>query len=187
MNHIRRLFGNRIFWLQAVTISLLLLPIVGAGLAVWVKHKAIQDQIAVLEPRYARLLGMLERKAEIKLMAQLTAEQLARVAYPATQDVTQAGNDAQQRIRATFADSKLNVISIQVLPAKEEGQFERIPIDLRVEGDLTGVQNAMTLLAAQTPLVVTEDLALQTVGAVLPASTQRLAGQFSFSVWRVRP
>ena len=64
--------------------------------------------------------------------------------------MTQAGNDAQQRIRSVFADSQLDIISIQVLPAaKEEAKFDRIPITLRVEGDLTGIHNALGMLPAQ--------------------------------------
>ena len=103
------------------------------------------------------------------------------------QDVTQVGNDAQQRIRSLFADSKLDIISIQVLPSKEDGKFDRIPIDLRVEGDITGLQNALALLSAQSPSVYVENMSVQTIGAVKPASVQRLGGQFNLSVLRLRP
>jgi general secretion pathway protein M len=113
---------------------------------------------------------------------------LTRIAYPASQDVTQTGNDAQQRIRSLFADSKLDIISIQVLPPtkKDDANFDRIPIDLRVEGDLAGIQNALLKLSTQTPAVVVDSLSVQTIGAVKPASIQRLGGQFSLYVMRLR-
>ena len=38
----------------------------------------------------------------------------------------------------------------------------------------------------QTPVVLVDSLSLQTIGAVRPASIQRLGGQFNFSVLRVR-
>lgn len=179
---------NRIVWLQALTVLVLLLPLVGVGLYTWNRHQSVQHVLTDLEPRYARLLGLLQRHAELKAMGVQANEQLARLTYPAGQDVTQAGNDAQQRIRSLFAESKLDIISIQVLPPpKEDIKFDRIPINLRVEGDLAGIQNALLRLTGQTPVVLVDSLSVQTIGAVRPASIQRLGGQFNLSVLRVRP
>lgn len=178
---------NRIVWLQALSVVVLLLPLAGAGLFVWIHHHRIENHLADLEPRYARLAGLLERQADLKALSAQANEQLARLSYPAAQDVTEAGNDAQQRIRSLFADSKLDIISIQVLPPpKEETKFDRIPINLRIEGDLAGIQNALLKLSAQTPVVVVDSLSLQTIGAVRPASIQRVSGQVNLSVLRVR-
>ena len=177
---------NRIVWLQALTVLLLVLPVVGAGLYVWTLHQRVQTQLTDLEPRYARLAGLLERQAELKALGVQANKQLVRLVYPSNQDVTQAGNDAQQRIRSLFADSKLDIISIQVLPPKEEAKFDRIPINLRVEGDLAGIQDALLKLSTQSPLVLVDSVAVQTIGAVRPASTQRVGGQFNFYVLRVR-
>lgn len=178
---------NRVAWLQALTVLILLLPLVGVGLYTWNRHQLVQQLLADLEPRYARLLGLLQRQAELKAMGVQANEQLARLTYPAGQDVTQAGNDAQQRIRSLFADSKLDIISIQVLPPpKEDSKFDRIPINLRVEGDLAGIQNALLKLSVQTPSVLVDSLSVQTIGAARPASIQRLGGQFNLSVLRVR-
>lgn len=178
---------SRVAWLQALIILTLLLPMVGGVLYVYGIHQRAQSRLADSEPRFARLAGFLERQGDMKALVIQGKEQLARHAYPTTQDITQAGNDAQQRIRSLFADSKLEIISIQVLPPKEEGKFDRIFIDLRVEGDLSGLQNALSLLSTQTPSVLMGSMTLQTIGAVRPASTQRLGGQFNFSVLRVRP
>ena len=182
----RRALLNRVAWLQALTVLVLALPLVGAGLYVWTLHQRVQTQLTDLEPRYARLAGLLERQADLKTLGVQANQQLERLAYPSSQDVTQAGNEAQQRIRSLFAESKLDIISIQVLPPKEEGKFDRIPINLRVEGDLAGIQDALVKLSSHSPLVLVDSVALQTIGAVKPASIQRLGGQFSFSVLRVR-
>ncbi len=177
---------NRVQWLQILIVVAVLLPLAAGGLYVYGVHQRAQSRLADIEPRYARLAGLLERQADIKALTQDAKQQIARHSYPATQDVTQAANDAQQRIRTLFSDSKLDIISIQVLPSKEDGKFDRIPIDLRVEGDLTGLQNALSLLSSQTPVVVIENLAIQTIGAVRPASVQRLGGQLNFFVLRAR-
>ena len=183
-----RLVFNRIAWLQALTLVALLLPLAGAAAYVWIHHQRIQGHLADLEPHYARLAGLVEHEAEIKAKNIQAKEQLARLAYPAGQDVTQTGNDAQQRIRSLFADSKLDIISIQVLPPKKEDtKFDRIAVNLRVEGDLAGIQNALAKLSAVSPAVVIDTLSLQTIGAARPASIQRLGGQVNLYVLRVHP
>lgn len=178
----------RIIWLQAATILALLIPIVMAAVYVSGHHKRVFGLLTDLEPRYARLTGLVQYQPELKSLQAKTTEQLNHLTYPSAQDVTQAGNDAQQRIRGIFVDSNLSVISIQVLPAvKDDSKFDRIPISLRVEGDLSGIQSALTKLSSQTPLILVESLSVQTIGAVKPASIQRLGGQFGMSVLRVKP
>ncbi len=178
---------TRIAWLQALTVLALLLPLAGAGIYVWTQHQRIQSHLSDLEPRYARLAGLLAHQADVKALSLQASEQLARLTYPASQDVTQAGNDAQQRIRSLFAESKLDIISIQVLPpSKEESKFDLIPINLRVEGDMAGIQNSLLMLTRQTPIVLVDNLLLQTIGVVRPASNQRLGAQFNFFVLRIR-
>jgi general secretion pathway protein M len=182
----KRFTLNRIHIFQALTLLALLLPAIGGAYIVWGKHQHVQSLIADLEPRYARLQGLLDRRADLQALEAKASEQLVRLSYPKTQDVAKSGNDAQQRIRSLFAENHLEIISIQVLPAKETGKFDRISINLRVEGDLSGIQTALGRLTGLSPIVVLDNLALQTIGAVRPASIQRLSGQFTFSVFRVR-
>ena len=178
---------HRIAWLQALTVVAVLLPLAGLAAYVWIHHQRIQGHLGDLEPRYARLAGLLEREAALKAMTLQANQQLARLVYPAGQDVTQAGNEAQQRIRSLFTESKLEIISIQVLPPKKENpNFDRLSIDLRVEGDLAGIQNALLKLSTQNPAVFIDNLTLQTIGAVKPASIQRLSAQFNLSILRMR-
>lgn len=177
---------NRMRALQVLTLLLLLIPPVGLGIAAWLKHQQLQTNLTNLEPRYARLLGLANHRAELQALENTVNTALNRHTYPATQDTASAGNDAQQRVRSLFADNHLDIISIQVLPAKEEGAFNRIGITLRVEGNLAAIYAALDQLPTLTPAVLLDSMALQTIGAVRPASAQQLSGQFNFSVYRVR-
>lgn len=176
----------RILALQAMTLAVLLAIPVAAGLYVWKKHQWAEEQLVQLEPRFARLAGLQQSKERLASAEASAQALLASHAYPASQDAVQVGNDAQQRIRTLFADSKLDVASIQVLPPKDQAAFDRIGVVLRVEGELTGIQNALTLLEKQAPTVWVDSVSVQSVGFVKPQSAQRLAAQFSFSVLRVR-
>lgn len=182
----KRVALNRIFMLQVLTLMLLLAPVAGAGYYVWAKHQLFQGKLNDLVPRYARLQGLLQKSNEFVAISERVNAELARLAYPSTQDAAKAGNDAQQRIRAAFAESRLDIIAIQVMPAKQEGDFDRVPIQLRVEGDITGLHAALGRLVQQVPVVYLDTMAVQVIGAALPASTQRLGAQINLTVFRAR-
>lgn len=176
----------RIAVLQTLTLAVLLAIPAAAGLYVWKKHQWAEEQLAQLGPRFARLAGLQQSKERLASAEASANALLASHVYPSTQDAVQVGNDAQQRIRTLFADSKLEVSSIQVLPPKDLAVFDRIGVVLRVEGELTGIQNALTLLEKQAPTVWVDSVSIQTVGFVKPQSAQKLVAQFSFSVLRAR-
>ena len=186
--------SSRIVWLQVLTVLAILIPLIGGGMYAFSVHQRAQNRLNEIEPRFARLAGLLQRQGDMAALAKQANAKLSQRAYPVTQDVSKAGNDAQQRIKTLFSESRLDIISIQVLPlkaesradTKEDANFDRISIDLRVEGELSGIQNALSLLSAQVPLVLLDSMSIQTIGAVRPASVQRLGGQFKFSVLRVR-
>jgi general secretion pathway protein M len=182
----RRIAINRVVFFQSLTVLLLLGLLGFAAYTVWVKHDRVQGILTDLEPRYARLQGLLDHQAEIQAMDAKAKETLLQMAFPATQDLAKTGNDAQQRIRSLFADSRLDIISIQILPGKVEGDFDRIVIHLRIEGAMSDIQAALGRLAEQSPAVLVDNMSLQSTGGVRPASVQRIAGQFVFSVFRVR-
>lgn len=176
----------RIILLQALTVVLLAMPFVAAGAYVWQEYLQTQAQLSQLEPRHARLQGMRAMQTELEAAANQAQATLGRHVYPATQDATKAGNDAQQRIRTVFEASQLTIGSIQVLEAKDSDTFQRINVVLQAEGTLPSLHEAILKLKDQTPSILVDSLTLQSIGSVRPASTQRLSGNFNFSVLRAK-
>lgn len=176
----------RIIFLQALTLLLLALPFMAAGAYVWQQHLWAQAQLSELAPRHARLQGMRTMQPELQAAANQAQTTLSQHIYPATLDATKAGNDAQQRIRTVFEASQLTIGSLQVLNAKDSDTFQRINVVLQVEGTLPSMHEAILKLREQTPSILVDTLTLQSIGAVRPASTQRLSGNFNFSVLRAR-
>lgn len=178
---------NREKWLPFLCLLVLALPFVVAAIFLFQKHQWAQQQLQQIEPRYARLLGLEASSSEL-LKAQAQAQTLiAKAAYASGQDVSQAGNDAQQRIRSIFTTAGLNIVSSQVLAAKEEQDFDRIPLSVRSEGKLSALQAALMGLADQAPLLFVESFNIQAIGAVRAEVPQNLAIQFNFYVLRARP
>ncbi len=170
-----------------LTLCAVLVPLILVGLYVLQKHQWAQDQLARAEPRYARLLGLEARRDELLQTEVQARSMLARYTYPTSQDVSQAGNDAQQRIRQLFTQAGLEILSSQVLTPKTEKQFDRIPLSVRSEGDLVALQSALVVLESQTPSIFIDELTVQLVPPARPDRPLRLQGQFNLSVLRVRP
>lgn len=172
------------FLLRSIIVVVLLAPVVLGGMYVTQKNRWARQQLSQLEPRYARLLGLRERADELKSLRAQSGKSFGQYVYAPSQDVSRAGNDAQQRVRDVFSAAGLDVMSIQVLPAKSEKNFDRIGIAVRLEGDLLGVQAALAAIPALTPIVLIDGMSLQTIGAFKPDRPQRLAVQLTLAVLR---
>ncbi|WP_287805139.1 type II secretion system protein GspM [Diaphorobacter sp.] len=173
----------------ALTIAIVLLPLLWGGMYVWQKHTWVRDNLARIEPRHARLLGLEAQGSDLTGMLERAQAMRAQYVYPATQDDAQTGNLAQQKLRGIFASAGLQVISSQALPTKESKGFDRIPLSVRAEGDMLAVQSALAVLSSQQPAIFLNELNIQLVGGLNQANTRvtpKLAVQFNFSVLRER-
>lgn len=176
----------QIVLLQALTLVLLASPFLAAGIYTWQKHAWALDSMAQLEPRHARLQGVQAMLPELTAATARAQATLNEHSYPADQDAAKAGNDAQQRIRSIFEASQLTINSLQVLPPKDSERFQSIAISLQVEGTLPEMHAALLKLRDQKPSIQVDSFSLQSTGPVRPASTQRVAGSFGFSVLRAK-
>lgn len=172
-------------WVAATT-ALVLLPLaLGMGY-VWRKHQWAQSEIERVTPRYARLAGLQQAPLLDERLA--TAQRdLTQYVYSASMDATQAGNDAQQRVRAVLGTAGLTVVSSQVLPTKTDKGFERISLSVRVEGELIHLQSALAVLPGLTPVVLIDGVNIQVVGVQRADRPQRLAVQLNLSVLHAKP
>src|SRR5512133_2274694 len=152
----------------------LLLPLALVSAYLVGKYQWVEGAMAEVEPRYARLLGLESSQSELNQAITQSAALLSRSVYPATLDVSQAGNDAQQRLRNIATRAGLSIMSSQVLPPKAEKQFDRVPLTVRLEGELPALQAALVVLAGESPAINFESFSVQTIGAVKAEVAQRL-------------
>lgn len=170
-----------------IMLALLALPLMTAGVYFYQKHHWAESRLDELEPRHARLLG-LEASSESLAKAQAQGQSLiAQYIYPQEQDTNQTGNTVQQRIRSILVAAGLDIASSQVLPAKEEKGFERIPLSVRAEGEMVALQAALTGLATENPAILIDTLLVQGYGAPNKNGVQRLSVQLNLIVLRRRP
>lgn len=173
----------------AGSVVFLVLPFLLLGWYVAGKHLWAQERLEELTPRHARLLGLEAQRADIAAVLAQAESARSQYTYPASQDVNQAGNAAQQRIRDIFSSAGLQVISSQVLPPKEEKNLDRIPVTVRTEGEMLALQSALAVLSSQMPVIVINELDVQLPGGLSnahPKMAPRLAASFNLSVLRER-
>lgn len=170
-----------------ITLALLALPVVALGTYVYQKHQWAESRLNELEPRYARLLG-LDASRDALAQAHTRGQALiAQYVYSQEQDTNQTGNAVQQRIRGILVAAGLDIASSQVLPAKEEKGFERIPLSVRAEGEMVALQAGLAGLAAENPAILIDTVLVQGYGAPNKNGVQRLSVQLSLAVLRRHP
>ena len=110
--------------------------------------------------------------------------------YPASQEETQTGNLAQQKVRGILSAAGLQIISSQVLPPQEGDRFDSIPLSVRAEGDMLALQSALAVLSSQQPAIFLDELGIQLIGSLTQANHKfapKLGIQLSLNVLRERP
>ena len=173
--------------LLLLVLGALFVVLAAAGYTIYGKHQMAARRMAELEPRHARLQGLLGGANALQQAQTQAQGMVAQYVYPAETDANQVGNAAQQRVRNLFTTAGLQIVSSQVMPAKAEKNYDRVPLAVRAEGDLLALQGALVGLSGQTPAIVVRGMNVQTVGSVRADAPQRLAVQFDLFVLRGRP
>ena len=172
--------------LGSMLILLVLALAIGAvSYITWDAKQRSEKQLADIVPRHARLLGLLVTQSQLDNAIEKVQALRAQWIYPATQDAAQAGNAAQQKVRDILASAGLQVLSSQVLPAKEDKGLDRIALTLRTEGDAVALLGALAALRSQTPVVVVSEMEVQSQ-STQPNMAPRLAVQLTLTVLRAR-
>lgn len=165
--------------------GLLLLALASAGSYVLAKHRWAGSLVEQLEPRHARLAGLRTDGERLQATDQTLAANLKRVAYGAEGDPAQDGNTVLQQLRDASARRGLRLSSSQVLPAREEGDFQHIGIQMRVEGDMPALRDFLRDLAAHTPTIFSDSVQFSRQSR--RADEQDVTVQLSLFILKVRP
>jgi general secretion pathway protein M len=113
---------------------------------------------ARIEPRIARLQGLMEREEALREASDAAQQELRAIAYAATQDATVLAASLQADVRQIMDDAGLSVSNSQVMPAREDQFFEQVAVKLTVSGSLEALDSALIGIAAFRPQLLVESL-----------------------------
>jgi general secretion pathway protein M len=149
---------QRTAWICGLTLLLPLLLYLDVIASLWGVRQASQSGIDRLEPRIARLQGLINYEAQLREAAIAVDSQVLNLVYPASEDRTAVSATLQTNVRDIFTKAGLAVTNSQVLPVREQGNFDYIGVKLTVSGELPGLDEALAGIAAYLPLVLVESL-----------------------------
>lgn len=172
-------------WLLAAG-CVLLAVLAWAGWTVVAKYRQASEQLADIGPRHARLAGMLQNKELFAQSASALQANLAQFVYPATDDASQTGNAALQKVRDLATARGLRVASSQSAAPRDEKGFDRIGLVLRVEGDWEQLVALLRELAQQRPVIFTNTLQVGVQQRGLRDQPQSMFGQLDLYVLKER-
>lgn len=130
-----------------------------------------QGEISDLQPRIARLQGLIDNEDALRQSAGQVDARLAELGYPATEDANAVAATLQADVRQLFSEAGLEVSNSQVLPTRQEERFDLMAIKLTASGDMSALDAALIGIAAFRPMLLVESL------DVFPARGQRQRGE----------
>lgn len=177
---------DRTAWIVWGTSLAVLLLLAFLLLALQMRHAAYGEALSDIEPRVARLRGLLEAQGDIKAALIGAQGQLAQYAYAADTESTRAAADMQQQARRAAERAGLSVVSSQALPPKSEGGLEIHTLTLNVQGSYEGVVSVLEALARQKPRIQIDGLTLQTSRRP-GADSSEIYAQLRLVTWKMMP
>lgn len=177
--------GSGLQWARrALPWVVLVSMVLAAALGLTLVDRELQAELDQIEPRYARIVGVGVAQARIVEAARAASAALRSHAYPVTRDASQAGNDAQQRARDLFSKAGLEIQSVQVVAAKRVGAFDRIGLQMRVDGSLLALQASVAALARLTPAIFVESFVLQGLNPLDKVEPAKVSAELQLVVLR---
>ncbi|MCB1954254.1 MAG: hypothetical protein KDG55_01180 [Rhodocyclaceae bacterium] len=148
---------------------------------------AARDELDHIEPRYARLAGMLHSEKALSNELDQLRERGRKLSIPADADADAAGAQLQQSLRRLAEESGNTVSVSQVLPRDTAKDALRLAVMLRVEGSLETLMRLLAAIERETPVVFVESLSIsrgrQRTGD--PTSLQNLTTQINLAAHRL--
>ena len=111
-----------VLWLLMAGAALLA-ALAWAGWTVVAKYRQASATIAEIDPRQARMAGMLQNKELFAESEQALTANLAEFVYPTADDASQTGNAALQRVRELASTRGLRVSSSQTAAPRDEKAY----------------------------------------------------------------
>ncbi len=135
----------------------LLLLLYGVG-SLWSLRLDYQRQIDRLEPRLARMLGVMEFEEALRAAYDQVDLRVLNLVYPAEKDRAALGAELQKNARDLMRESGMEITNSQLLPVYEKEGIEYIGLKMTTSGTLAALDAALTALAGYEPLLMVESL-----------------------------
>ncbi len=141
-----------------LTLLLPVLLVLFLVLDFFVMRQGYQSEIDRLNPRIARMAGLIQTQGQLQASAGRLGSQVLNLVYPPTEDSAAVSAALQKNVRQIMTEAGLTVTNSRILPIVEEENFDRIGLSLTVSGGLDALDEALLSMAAYTPLLLVDTM-----------------------------
>ena len=145
----------------AATLAALLALVLYCLLQLWLLRLEYVREIDQIEPRTARLLGIIDSAEQLQGQDAAARSAMRKLAYPADRDRAATEAAMQQDIREALAAAGLSIASSQIMSAGRAGGFDKLSLGVTAEGNINALEAALSSLALMRPTVFRQSLKLQ--------------------------
>lgn len=141
-----------------ISLGLVLLLVLYWLLHFWFLRQGFAREIEAIEPRTARLLGIMQSVDQLGVASNEASDRLRELTYVADRDSATTAAAMQQNIRELMTGAGLSVSGSQILPQRKSAAFDRLSLDITAEGNIEALDAVLSGLEAMRPLVFIETL-----------------------------
>lgn len=172
-----------------VAATILLLAMLSAVFAIYVrnKHAWAESTLAEIEPRYARLKGIVLSEAALRAASADVKKNVEMSVYPSSLDVDRASSELQQRAKKIFENAGMTVVTSRIVEPKQGKNFDVLSVSFSVNGGLAGLQSALAIIRQEAPLLKVDDFLLQPLRRQLQSDPEVVLCVMTISALRNRP
>jgi len=173
-----------------MTLALPLLLVVTLIGDFWVMRQDSQREIERLEPRIARLAGLLESEAQLQVAAGRVDSTVVSLVYPQSDVLATVSAALQSNVREIMVEAGLTVSNSQILPVVNKDGYDRIGLKLTVAGGLASLDAALSELMLYSPLLLIESIEVwpaRTVRKKNKPAEQKITASLQLLTLRVTP
>ncbi|MFT5709813.1 MAG: general secretion pathway protein M [Halioglobus sp.] len=145
-------------FIVGATLALPLLLVMYILLDFLVARQGYQSEIDGLQPRVARMVGLIESEEQLRASAGQLGSQVLNLVYPPTDDSATVSAALQADMRQIMTDAGLSVTNSRILPVLQEENFDRIGLSLTVSGGLDALDSALLAMADYKPLLLIDTM-----------------------------
>jgi general secretion pathway protein M len=127
-------------------------------LSLWGLRLDYQADVERLQPRMARLLGLIDHQQQLQDSSSKVDRQMSGLVYSAADDSATVSATLQSNVRQILVDAGLSVTNSQVLPVTSKEGFDYVHLRLTVAGDITSLDAALAGITGYLPLLLVESL-----------------------------
>lgn len=124
------------------------------GLLAW--RSDIVDNVDAIEPRIARLQGLIDNQDAMREALEAVAEAVSGSIYPASSDAQTVAAALQAEARQMLSETGMEVANSQVLPVRQREQFDYVAVKLVATGTLEQLEAGLAELSSLRPVVLIE-------------------------------